>query len=347
MNGGGCPRLFQAEAVRDGRLDGAERASFERHAACCAACSRETRALEKLSHALRESEAEDADEMRVRRERIRLLAAFDDVLVVPDRHRHKRPLLWLAVVSVGIVVGMLVLKRFRLGLENVQASSTVIRASEATIWSKYVVGDREKLILEQGDLWVHVDHSFKQHKLVMTLPDGELEDNGTTFDVSAERDHTTRVAVREGRVLLRLHGRPSLTIGAGETWTPQDPVSPARTEPVPPDPVPPARQPASFVPNAPLLRSSASDSARSSDVSAEFRAAMDALGRGDNRDAARLFEIFLVKHSRDPRAEDAAYSRVIALERCGDSRRMKQAAEEYLLRYPEGFRRAEVERLSR
>ena len=347
MNGGGCPRLFQAEAVRDGRLDGAERASFERHAASCAECSRETRALEKLSHALSESEPDDADGMRVRRERIRLLAAFDGVLVAPDRHRDKRPLLWLAVVSVGIILATLVIKRIGAGSGPVQVSSTVIRASEATVWSKYVVGDREKIILEQGDLWVHVDHSFKQHKLVMTLPDGELEDIGTTFDVSAERDHTTRVAVREGRVLLRLHGRPSLTIGAGETWTPRDPVPPARTEPVPPDPVPPARQPASFVPNAPLLRSSSSDSARSLDISAEFRAAMDALGRGDNCDAARMFEIFLVKHSRDPRAEDAAYSRVIALERCGDSRTMKQAAEEYLLRYPAGFRRAEVERLSR
>ena len=347
MSRAGCPRLFQAEAVRDGRLDGAERASFERHAASCVACSRETRALEKLSHALREGEPKDADEMHVRRERIRLLAAFDDVLVAPDRHRHKRPLLWLAVASVGIVAGMLVLERVRLGLEPVQSSSTVIRASEATIWSKYVVGDQEELILEQGDLWVHVDHSSKQHKLVMALPDGLLEDIGTTFDVSAERGHTTRVAVREGRVLLRLHGRPSLTIGAGETWTPQDPVPQARTEPVPPDPVPPARERASFVPNDPLLRSSASDSARTSDVSAEFRAAMDALGRGDNRDAARMFEMFLLKHSRDPRAEDAAYSRVIALERCGDPGRMKQAAEEYLLRYPTGFRRAEVERVSR
>jgi hypothetical protein len=47
----------------------------------------------------------------------------------------------------------------------------------------------------------------------------------------------------------------------------------------------------------------------------------------------------------DARAEDAAYLRVIALHRGGDVAATKQAALEYLERYPRGFRRAEVQAL--
>jgi hypothetical protein len=83
------------------------------------------------------------------------------------------------------------------------------------------------------------------------------------------------------------------------------------------------------------------------DPSLDFRAAMSALDRGDNREAAAGFASFLTKHRHDPRAEDAAYLRVIALERTGDRDAMKAAALDYLGQYPAGFRRAEVESLSR
>jgi TolA-binding protein len=74
---------------------------------------------------------------------------------------------------------------------------------------------------------------------------------------------------------------------------------------------------------------------------------MAALDVGDNHQAAAAFASFLEKHPRDPRAEDAAYLRIIALQRCGDSGSMKGAALEYLRRYPAGFRHADVENLSR
>jgi TolA-binding protein len=88
-------------------------------------------------------------------------------------------------------------------------------------------------------------------------------------------------------------------------------------------------------------------SALAPDPSADFRSAMDALDRGDNREAATSFTVFLAKHSHDPRGEDAAYLCVIALQRCGDAGAMKEAAQDYLRRYPGGFRRAEVDPLSR
>jgi TolA-binding protein len=68
---------------------------------------------------------------------------------------------------------------------------------------------------------------------------------------------------------------------------------------------------------------------------------------GDNARAAAHFGTFLIEHPRDARAEDAAYLRVLALQRAGNSSAVKQAASEYLNRYPHGFRRAEVEPLAR
>src|SRR5947207_15863117 len=80
-----CPRAFEAEAMRDGRLTGAERLSFQRHLEVCPRCSREADALQTLAVDLRNSGSElDADELHVRRERTRLLAALDAKLAPPE-----------------------------------------------------------------------------------------------------------------------------------------------------------------------------------------------------------------------------------------------------------------------
>lgn len=63
---------------------------------------------------------------------------------------------------------------------------------------------------------------------------------------------------------------------------------------------------------------------------------------GDNARAAALFAAFVAAQPRDARAEDAAYLRVIALQRAGKPVEMKRAAE-----YPGGFMRDEVEPLAR
>src|SRR6478752_5493787 len=134
-----CPRSFEAEAMRDGRLAGAERVSFQRHLDSCPRCSREVGTLQTLAVHLSDSGSEfDADELHVRRERTRLLAAFDAKLAPPER----------------------------------------------------------------------------------TPPDGELEDIGTTFAVSAEAGRTTRVSVDSGSVVLRIRGQAPLSLGAGDTWNP-------------------------------------------------------------------------------------------------------------------------------
>lgn len=346
-----CPRLFEAEALRDGRLTGAERVSFERHVKTCPACAREVASLQGLADALRASTRGVADELHVRRERTRLLAAFDEALVATKPSQAARRIVGSAVAIAALCVGLLALWRQRSAAVPVPALSAVVHADPATVWSEHRDGLNERITLDRGNIWIRVDHAAGEGRLLVELPDGELEDTGTTFTVRAEDGHTTRVAVEEGRVVLRLRGKTGVTIGPGETWIPDvpAPVACASANALPEPP--PAAQPLPLPPRTRAVQSSASaasaSSALSADASSDFRAAMDALNRGDNREAATRFSSFVVQHPRDPRAQDAAYLRVIALQRCGDTGATKEAAADYLRRYPEGFRQAEVERLSR
>jgi hypothetical protein len=335
--------------MRDGRLAGAERASFERHVARCAACAEEVRALEALAGALRVSPRASADELHVRRERMRLLAAFDRSLVAPER-RTSLPWPWVAaLVTAACVIGVLWPRP-----RPVSNATALIQAEEGASWSDRVEGQREIVALDRGGLRVRVLHGAGQRPLSVELPDGELEDTGTTFFVSVDAGRTTSVTVEEGSVLLHLRGRAPVALGAGEAWSPEGPRSarsggagPGEAGPAPSSPLdgPPA-------PSAPAgsgvrhLRA-ASSPAPPAAASEDFRAAMDTLDRGDPSGAAGRFERFVEAHPRDPRAEDAAYLRVIALQRIGDSARMREAAGEYLRRYPAGFRRAEVQGLAR
>lgn len=350
-----CPRLFEVEAARDGRLTGAELASFERHMRDCPTCLRETRALERLAEALRSTPDGDATDMlHVRRERTRLLAAFDRALVGPSpRSSARRRLIWSAAAA-ALVTCVLVLRRARPSAEPVHPSA-VVRADGTAVWSDHREGNREVVDLEAGALWVHVDHSRGEEQLLVVLPDGELKDTGTTFTVNAEDGHTTRVAVQEGHVVLRIRGRAAVALGPGDTWTSNHRLAAsASASAVSPADTAPAAQLAAAERAAPRPRPSAlmasssasSPSAPASDSSVEFRAAMAALDVGDNHQAATAFALFLEKHPRDPRAEDAAYLRVIALQRTGDGAATKRAAVEYLRRFPGGFRQAEVEPLA-
>ena len=347
MTPASCPRLFEVEAARDGRLAGAELVSFERHMATCPVCSREAEVLEAPAAALRATSAGERDELHVRRERTRLLAKFDADLVAPHR-RWSRWLLW-PIPLAALIFGLFIFRRTWPPVPE-PTLSAVVRASSAAAWSETTVGHLDQVRLVRGSLWLHVDHSSTHsHRLLVILPDGELEDTGTTFTVSADGEHTTRVEVQDGSVMLRVRGQLAVAIGPGGTWSPgptlAKPVSASTAPPAEPTPNDRAAQPLRSAPPPnppePLAFAVATD------PSDDFRAAMATLDTGDNAGAASAFAGFIARHPRDPRAEDAAYLRIIALRRNGDRDGMKQAAAEYLRRYPSGFRHAEVETMSR
>ena len=347
-----CPRRFEAEAMRDGRLVGAEVTSFERHLTVCPVCAQEVQKLQELGDALctLATNDEDADELRVRRERTRLLAAFDATLVPSEgTHRRRTWVFGLSAVSL-LAAGLLVNARARneksaMPIHPVDTDAVIVHADSTTLWSKHIDGAVEKIVLERGALSIRVDHTRHKGRLLVALPDGELEDMGTTFTVSADAGHTTRVTIQEGSVVLRIHGQPPLTLRADDTWTPALPSFPSACASCE-SPAPANSNGRLSLPAAPRATTPRSASTPP-DSSVDFRAAMAALDRGDSSAAAMRFAEFLRNYPRDARAEDAAYLRVIALQRAGDAESLKWAAREYLRRYSTGFRRAEVEGLSR
>jgi len=255
----------------------------------------------------------------------------------------------LPVAAALAVAGFMAFGRTRPPLEPARVPRAQVHADGTTVWSKRVgTGNRDEIALQRGLLWIHVDHPLGGGQLVVVLPDGELEDVGTTFTVSADGGRTTRVAVEEGRVSLRLRGRPAVDIGPGEVWLPKEPTAPTPPAIAPADPEPARkshRSPTPWASRTARVRPPAATAVP--DRLVGFRAAMSALRAGDNRRAAAAFASFLVEHPRDPMAEDAAYLEVIALHRIGAGGDVKRAAEDYLQRFPTGFRRSEIENLSR
>jgi hypothetical protein len=371
-----CSRLFEVEAVRDGRLTGAELTRFQNHVRGCSVCAEELSAMEGLASALRSTTPPTADELHVRRERMRLLAAFDASLVPAPKQTHGK--LWLgALAALAAVATLTLLRQPSRSVTAIAArpEAVMVQADTTTQWSRRAEIRQEIIKLESGTLSIHVDHRLSHRRLLVLLPDGELEDIGTTFSVTAASAHTTSVTVQDGSVILRLRGLPALTLRAGDAWSPAPAElssAPAFNEPPPRAVLRGTSASASAAAPATNLSASAAAPATSlsalaaapapnlsasaatvapasarSDPAADFRAAMSAFTSGDNARASSLFAAFLRQHPRDPRGEDAAYLRVLTLQRSGDSIGMKKAAGEYLVRYPRGFRHAEVEPLSR
>ncbi|HET9932175.1 MAG TPA: FecR domain-containing protein [Polyangiaceae bacterium] len=370
-----CARLFEAEALRDGRLSGAEVDRYHAHLKVCSTCASEVEALQALANALRSSAPPSPiNELHVRRERTRLLAAFDARLVAAPaglhRNRRRNAVAALAVLSALAVTLAFVFSPSRrvapvATSPAVSPEPVIVQADSKTQWSRRTESDLETITLQSGVLSIRVDHdaAAPPRRLLVILPDGELEDIGTAFSVTADAGHTTQVSVRAGSVVLRLHGKPPLALGAGDSWSPvpvydtpaiSAPARASNTSAIPapapasapaassssPPPVPSARSPRA-TPALPRTAASAPD------AFTDFRIAMSRLNSGDNAAAAAQFAAFVHQHPNDSRAEDAAYLCVLAWQRAGNSSATRRAATEYLARYPRGFRRAEVESLAR
>jgi TolA-binding protein len=371
-----CPRRFEVEAARDGRLAGAELARFQSHLARCPSCSEEYQALEALRASLRGLSTGVADELHTRRERTRLLAAFNARLV-PAATRSRRWLVTLLAPAALVAIALVAVAPWSPQRPARTAASAsvaaapegiAIRPGPSTQWSSRVENHRETITLAAGTLAISIDHTRSPRRVRVLLPDGELEDLGTTFTVTVTGSETTHVSVQHGAVIVRLRDRPPIVLGANQSWTPSMPesaASPAAPAPdgshalspapastassaagrvgasVPALPAPVSTSPGDIRPE-PTRGTGAADAAAT-----DFRAALSALDAGNPSLAATLFAAFLVRHSTDVRAEDAAYLRVIALQRAGNLDATRSAAKTYLERYPTAFRRLEIEPLSR
>jgi hypothetical protein len=353
-----CPRRFEVEAERDGRLTGRARVSLELHLSTCADCRAEAHALKSLASALAALPVSEADDVSARRQRHRLLVAFNDSQLASRGHGTTwrwagAGLVAAAVASVAVVVGTRTHERGPVSTSPSgapEASSVtdpedpvVIVAADAR-WTRSEQGATTRVELDDGDIDIHVQHRGAPHGLVVSLPDGELDDVGTTFHVRVQDGRTVAIHVREGAVVFRRPGKGALLLGAGESWTGDGPPAPVvatpsassfASAPAPSQPSPRARAPAA-----------AKEDPDATSADREFRDAVASLNAGDGAGAAAAFRAYLARHPGDGRAEDAAYLLVLALRRSGDEAGAAAAARDYLQRYPQGFRRPEIERVA-
>ena len=370
-----CPLAPQAEALEDGRLSSAERAAFERHAASCAKCASELRALMRLRHGAEWLDQTTPTPLEHRRQQQALLRRVSELRqrgpVQPRRRTFALVLscALLAAVCIGFALGA-----WRSGSEAfvaLAAPTYRLDASPGASWQTIEAGAALRLRLGSGSFMLEVDKLTAGQRFVLELPDGELEVIGTQFDVRVEPEGTRRVEVTEGRVALRLRGALPISLGPGESWTAEreaantaDPRSvPAHPRSVPaPEPTStPAPAPAAAAPERSLARARQTaqpetkrvlepppgeQAATAGTPNHDFARAMAAFGAGDYGQAERLFQDFERRHPQDARQEDSTFLRAVARARRGDTAGARATAREYLERYPNGLRAPEAERLA-
>jgi ferric-dicitrate binding protein FerR (iron transport regulator) len=218
-----CQRNWQAEAVRDGRLNGAEENSFLNHAAQCASCTAEVGRLEQLGDVLRGLRMPHLDDLAARRQRQRLLAALDAVVIAAPRRRFTwRPVAVAALLLCGVVFGVLLGLRTHPAEPSISSRFVVELESKGARWSRHYEGHLHVVVLEDGLLSVRSSAKQPDDRLLVRVPDGEIEDVGTQFTVLVGGARTKRIEVSEGQIVFRAKDAPERRVQAGARWEFED-----------------------------------------------------------------------------------------------------------------------------
>lgn len=356
-----CPMAALVEARQSGRIGEQEIPALERHVVMCPECAELGRDLARLSELARRPVAA-MPELERKRARLRLLREAADV---PPRRSSRTLAVVVAFAAVAAGVALVGLhgpaaRPAQVALSASAAPSapavrtaTVVRSVDG---ARFVRSEREGtdlVALESGTIEASVRPLRAGERFVVETMDAEVEVRGTVFRVRAEDHRLQSVDVSEGKVEVRFGGEV-FRIAAGGAWAAPMrfplPASSAAANPatsVGQSAVPKGgeRPGPSAAPRRPLadagVRPSASD-----ESSAVFDDGVRTLGRGDYDAATRLLAAFRERAPNDPRAEDAAFLMVLALQRSGRAAAAKDAARRYLDEYPRGHRAIEAKAIT-
>ncbi len=363
-----CARLWEVDAYREGRLGEKDADSFERHARTCEECGTKLARDERLGLMARElAERGGPTPLALRRLRVRVLrdaaagegsnerapwwggrraaavgvlalaAAAAAAVVLGGGHRiaSQASVATQAATATATAPAPVTATTSGVGLAPEVYAGSVAELGDAH-WTQTRADGVERVALAGGSVRVHVRPQQQGERFLVSLPDGEIEVRGTTFDVGVAAGATTRVHVDEGVVDLRLTGRDEVRLEAGDTWT-ATPAQPAASRP------PVARvQPSTSV-AAPALSAPAPTPV---DVGeSAYASAVSLLRDGRNAEAAAAFQAFVIAHPQAPQAEDASYLEAVALARAGRVDAAALAAEQHLARFPGSFHRRDAEAL--
>jgi ferric-dicitrate binding protein FerR (iron transport regulator) len=339
-----CARAWQIEALRDGRLRGKDLESARRHQAACAECTRRERELVALGQQISGLPELGRDPLTVRRARQQLLTELNEaVLRRSETKPARRAAFVLAFASLTLAGTCFVVSHRARSPDAAAPSKSVIdvRAQPGARWSEHQDREQDRVDLLDGAAAFTV-HAHSGRRVVIRLPDGELEDTGTVFEVRVSEQRTTHIAVREGRVLVRLGGLPGFALGAGDSW--ESPATPAPTAV--------AAEPSSAmgIPRSSALRAAAAkppEQLASSSLAGERARSHAAHERAATRSGSESARTPGGLADAPPdaeraKAEDDAYLQIVDLLRQGQYADARAEAKSYLLRFPNGFRRVEV-----
>jgi ferric-dicitrate binding protein FerR (iron transport regulator) len=342
-----CPRRWEAEALEDERLDGVDRASFDRHLATCEACVRELAALEKLRDAMRALPESPPTPIARHRLRAALLREANR-RVVSTRGVPWNRLAFGAVAIVGVAVATTLFVRHERDASVAQVSATTaapkfdVEALGGAVWRSRTTGATTSIELADGVAEFSVPHLEATQRFVVSLPDGEIEVRGTRFTVVVDVGRTTSVTVTDGRVAFRRSGEPEIVLRAGDRWSKVEPEPLADKTETPPTAVATstARRP-----RLPAIASTPPSGSAMPSAGARFGEAMASFHAGDYARADAQLAQFAADFPNDPRCEDAAFLRAVARWRVGDRAGAASLARAYLSTYPNGLRRIEAQHI--
>ena len=346
--GNQCARQWEIDPYREGRLGAKDARSFERHLRSCAECREQMEADLRLRELARALPVVEPSELALRRVRTRVMrdsatgvalrqaprwlgvgvasmvvvASAATWALVAHRSGSPAPLTATTGTTAGTVVATAPKAPADVPEPEVLAGDVVATADAR--WTQARAHGVERVGLQDGAMAVHVRQQAIGERFLVTLPDGELEVRGTTFEVNVAQGATTRVHVDEGVVELRLRGQPPRRLLGGETWT-----APAAADAV--RPAAPSVQP-----------SSPSAAAPAPDGVDGYTAAMGLLRSGRNDEAAAAFHTFVQSQPRAAQAEDASFLEAVALARAGRTDAAALAAEHHLAGFPGSFHRREA-----
>jgi len=321
-----CSRQWQVEAARDGRLTGSDLSNALRHRAECSDCNRAALALSELGRRIQSMPVPRTDPLVRRRTRHALLGAWNEHLLSEEQPHARRRLALSVAFGVAALTALVALAVGYPGLRKRSPPTASaaplfeVVAKPGTVWSAREAPEQTRITLADGVASFTVRRAQGQ-RVFVDLPDGEIEDLGTIFEVEVRGQHTERVSVSQGRVAVRLKTEPAFELGPGQTW--QSTTRPA------PAPAPAlSLQPSPAVPQARAVPAKPSASSATAH-GGSARPAPPPSGTRPARDTA----------------EDDAYLQIVDSLRNGNEREARARGLEYLARFPNGFRGREVENI--
>jgi hypothetical protein len=202
-----------------------------------------------------------------------------------------------------------------------------------------------RLRVALGAVEVDLPHKLPRGQaLIMETPDAQVRVVGTAFRVEVNLDPTgkpaTEVNVRRGTVWVSQHGERRATLGAGSKWRSRSEVAVTQAEP-------PRNEPARATASPVEPRSSRATQAEGTlaEENRLYEAALAARNAGDDRRAAEAFGQLLSRYPRSVLGEQSLAERFRALDRSGQVSLSVAAARRYLAAHPDGFARADAERI--